>query len=62
MQDLHNINPTQETCPTVDYARYTAPTLQHGLDHIVQIRDLYALKDLDQDLDMDYLDHDLADV
>ena len=35
-QDLYNTDPTQETCPTVDHAEYTAPTRQCELDHTDQ--------------------------
>ena len=39
---------TQETCPAIDHAGYTAPTRQHELDHTDQeFIYLSALKDLD---------------
>ena len=34
MQDLSSTDPTQEKCPTVDHADYTAPTRQYKLDHM----------------------------
>ena len=34
MKDLpYRADPKQETFPTVGHAEYTAPTLQHELDH-----------------------------
>ena len=33
VQDLFSTDPTQETCPAVDHADYTAPTRQHDPGH-----------------------------
>ena len=33
MRDLHSKDPTQERCPRVDHAGYTAPAWQHYLHH-----------------------------
>ena len=50
----------QPRTPVLDHADFTTPIRQHEL--YIQIRSLSSVKDLDHEVGIDDLDHDLSDT